>query len=46
MIQLTSGLDDGDVVVIRGAERLRSGQKVAVVAGPGDAQAGSPSAGN
>lgn len=36
MIQVTSGLDKGDVVVIRGAERLRPGQKVAVVSGPGN----------
>jgi len=45
MIQVTSGLDPGDVVVIRGAERLRSGQKVMVVAGPGNGSTGGASAG-
>lgn len=45
MIQITSGLDDGDVVVIRGAERLRPGQKVAVVNGPGNGGAGGAPAG-
>jgi len=46
MIQITSGLDNGDVVVIRGAERLRSGQNVAVVAGPGNGRGGEASASN
>ncbi len=46
MIQLTSGVDAGDVVVIRGAERLRSGQKVAVVGGSSTTPASAISAGN
>lgn len=46
MIQVTSGLDDGDVVVIRGAERLRSGQKVSVVGGPGSGTGGRAAAGS
>ena len=42
MIQVTGGLSDGDRVVIRGAERLRPGQKVAVIGPPeGSAPAGS-----
>lgn len=45
MIQVTGGLSDGDTVVVRGAERLRPGQKVAVVAPNGapepDTSAGS-----
>ncbi|UCC15474.1 MAG: efflux RND transporter periplasmic adaptor subunit [Gammaproteobacteria bacterium] len=38
MIQVTGGLSPGDRIVIRGAERLRSGQKVSISAqasGPG-----------
>jgi RND family efflux transporter MFP subunit len=35
MIQITSGLQPGDRVVIRGAERLRSGQKVTVMVDDG-----------
>jgi RND family efflux transporter MFP subunit len=35
MIQITSGLKAGDRVVIRGAERLRSGQKVSVMVDDG-----------
>lgn len=31
LIQITSGIDAGDRVVIRGAERLRQGQKVSVL---------------
>ena len=46
MIQVTSGLDHGDVVVIRGAERLRSGQKVAVVGGSGPGAGSQAAAGS
>jgi RND family efflux transporter MFP subunit len=35
MIQITAGLQPGDRVVIRGAERLREGQKVAVMVDDG-----------
>ncbi len=35
MIQITTGLQPGDRVVIRGAERLREGQKVAVMVDDG-----------
>jgi len=45
MIQVTGGLSDGDTVVVRGAERLRSGQKVAVVT-PSDDDGPGPSARN
>jgi multidrug efflux pump subunit AcrA (membrane-fusion protein) len=45
MIQVTGGLSVGDTVVVRGAERLRPGQKVAVVPAEGrpgpEASAGS-----
>lgn len=45
MIQVTGGLSEGDTVVVRGAERLRPGQKVAVVPAEGrpgpEASAGS-----
>ena len=39
MIQVTGGLAVGDRVVIRGAERLREGQKVSVLPGTVEGEA-------
>lgn len=38
MIQVTGGLAPGDQVVVRGAERLRSGQQVSIAAQAADAE--------
>lgn len=43
-VQILSGLDAGDQVVVDGADRLRDGLKIRIVADPGNPAAGPPNA--
>jgi multidrug efflux system membrane fusion protein len=38
-VQIVSGLDPGDTVVVDGADRLRDGAKIRIVPDPGNAVA-------